>query len=221
MKYSKKCYQISLFSISPSIIVNNSYIFLSLLKVCHQHLIALEKSQKITSEVVEKLFDKYYTPLVYFARTFMADTARSEDIVQEAFIQLWEKSDKIVIKSSLKSYLYMMVKNGCLLALKKVNIEDIRDISSLQAALFLADKDDYVAHAEHHNRLIHQIHSAMERFSDQKKKIFIMRYFEQMKYEEIAEALAISVGSVKKQLYRAKEDIIKLTMYFFKPFLSL
>lgn len=58
------------------------------------------------------LFDVYYRPLVVWSDTFLNDISLSEDLVQDFFIKLWEsKSCEKLLASTLKSYLYISVRN--------------------------------------------------------------------------------------------------------------
>lgn len=61
---------------------------------------------------IQRLFDRYYRPLVLFADEFLKDRSAAEDLVQDFFVKLWE--DDILLKvtaSTLGSYLYSAVKD--------------------------------------------------------------------------------------------------------------
>ena len=73
-------------------------------------------------EGMELLFKEYYKPLVVWGATFVSDVQRSEDIVQDFFVKLWEKSltDKL-FPDSLKSYLFTSVRNLALNQLDRLD----------------------------------------------------------------------------------------------------
>ena len=62
----------------------------------------------------EFLFKQFYRPLSLFANRYVDDIDQAKDIVQEVFFQLFEKRETITIHTSLKSFLYQMVRNRAL-----------------------------------------------------------------------------------------------------------
>ena len=58
------------------------------------------------------LFDLYYSPLCVFAYKYFDSYEKAEDVVQEAFITLWEKNRMINFTGSIKSYLFSIVRNN-------------------------------------------------------------------------------------------------------------
>lgn len=57
----------------------------------------------------ELLFRKYYQGLCNYCMGILGDAEKTEDVVQDAFVYLWENRRRINIKTSLKSYLYQSV----------------------------------------------------------------------------------------------------------------
>ncbi len=77
----------------------------------------LELFSKITSgneKAFEILFKRYYSGLCVFADQTLNDRQRTESLVQELFVQIWEKRQQIDIRSSVKSYLFRSLKNQVL-----------------------------------------------------------------------------------------------------------
>ena len=70
-----------------------------------------------------ELFFKYHGRLVLFANKFTGDTQVSKDLVQDAFIKLWEKSPTLSEIDAPKSYLFQSVKNSCLNYHRHLNIK--------------------------------------------------------------------------------------------------
>jgi RNA polymerase sigma-70 factor (ECF subfamily) len=60
----------------------------------------------------EQLFKEYYKPLTVFATGYLENLESGKEIVQELFVSLYEKRKKLVITTSLKSYLYRSVKTA-------------------------------------------------------------------------------------------------------------
>ena len=165
--------------------------------------------QKQNKFVFKKLYESLYEDLVFFANGYLFDISASEDIVQETFIQLWEKAETITIKISLKAYLYSMVRNRCLNYLKTIKITDSFNILDFQAIIESDyDLDDYTN--EDKEIIYSQILKIIETLPAKMQTIVKLRFMNNYKYSEIAEEMNVSVNTVKTQLKRAKIKISSL-----------
>lgn len=183
--------------------------------------IVLEELRNQNKSVYNNVFNHFYRGMVLYANNFLYDKDASEDIVQEVFISLWENSGDIEIKSSLKAYLYAMVRNKCLNYLKSIKITD--DINLIDLNSILVWEEDFEMISEEEKRILYtQILKIIETFPESMQEIFKLKFVENYKYIEIAEKLDISVNTVKTQLKRAKQKInqaIPLLLSLFSPLL--
>jgi RNA polymerase sigma-70 factor (ECF subfamily) len=161
--------------------------------------------------VFKKLFDDLYLELVTHANGYLFDKASSEDIVQDVFIWLWEKSDKIHLKTTLKGYLYIMVRNRCLNKLKALKITDTSKILEIQA-IFLVDHAEDWFPDEDKEVCYQNAFNIMEKLPAKMRAIVELRFKNNCRYKEIAEELNISINTVKTQLKRAKVKLEELTV---------
>ncbi|WP_222982428.1 RNA polymerase sigma factor [Flagellimonas meishanensis] len=166
----------------------------------------LEEIKNRNRFVFKKFFEDAYEELVHYANSYLFDQGWSEDIVQEVFIHIWEKADDLDIKTSLKGYLYAMVRNKCLNFLKTLKITDNTKVLDVQSMIssdynleFFSDEDLKIIH--------HQLLKAVEGLPAKMQQIVKMRFIENYKYVEIANELGVSVNTVKTQLQRAKLKI--------------
>jgi RNA polymerase sigma-70 factor (ECF subfamily) len=85
----------------------------------------IDKLRKGDQKTFEMLYHDMFPSLVVFAKKYVDDDSLSEDIVQEVFVKFWNRMSSISIRISLKSYLYMAVRNHALDLLdKKANRGD-------------------------------------------------------------------------------------------------
>ncbi len=75
--------------------------------------------RKGDKETFEQLFHENYKNLVLYAKKFVMDTEIARDLVQDIFIYLWEKRQKLTINKSLSSYLFRAVRNASINHLKR------------------------------------------------------------------------------------------------------
>jgi RNA polymerase sigma-70 factor (family 1) len=168
--------------------------------------LVLSELQKQNKFVYKNVFNQFYKGLVLYANNFLFDQQTSEDVVQEIFIWLWENAKNIEIKTSLKAYLYAMVRNKCLNYLKSIKITDDLNLIDLNSALLLEEDIDNISEDE--KAIIYrQILKIVESFPESMQQIFKLKFVENYKYNEIADELGISVNTVKTQLKRAKLKI--------------
>ena len=168
--------------------------------------IVVEELQKQNKTVYKTVFNHFYKGLVLYANNFLFDQQASEDVVQEVFISLWENAKNIEIKTSLKAYLYAMVRNKCLNYLKSVKVTDDLNLIDLNSMLVLEDDLDLISEEEK-TIVYNHILKIIETFPESMQQVFKLKFIENYKYEEIADEMGISVNTVKTQLKRAKVKI--------------
>ena len=82
------------------------------------------------------LFEQYYNRLYRFAANYLRDPKAAHDIVQDLFMDLLEKSEVLNITTSVKAYLFVMVRNRCLNFLRNLKIKDSYIQNVLEAHLY-------------------------------------------------------------------------------------
>jgi len=148
----------------------------------------------------EMFFKTYYQPLCNYAYTFIQDRDEAEEIVQSAFLSVWEKRDTLDIKTSLKSYLYTMVRNTSLNVIKHEKIKQ----KYVGEAMAIEDRShEGVTQAVLSSELEDRIQMAMEVLPEQCRLVFKLSRFEELKYAEIAEQLDISIKTVENHMGKA------------------
>ena len=141
----------------------------------------------------------------------------SRSLVQEVFVDLWTKRERITLKYSIKSYLYNAVRNRSVdylrAAKKSVKLSAVSD--QLQTSF-----TDPVEEAE----LADQINKSINELPEKCKEVFVLCRIEGLKYSQIAEKLNISVKTVEMQMGIALKklrdklsdiQLVKLLFYIF------
>ena len=148
----------------------------------------------------ELLFHFYYPGLVMYSTQFTADRMEAEEIVQNFFVRFWQRHQQIIPSDSLKSYLFLSVKNGSLNFLKHKKIEEkyIRSMTELSNNHLVYDPDLYIA-----SELQEKIKNAIDLLPEKCREIFIMSRMRGLKNEEIATELNLSKRTVETQISNA------------------
>ena len=155
-------------------------------------------------EAFRFFFEKYYPDLCNLVNLYLHDSVMTEEIVQDIFIYLWEKKEKIKIESSVKSYLLKASKN------KSINF--IRnEKSKLSIHNKLADLDKTVTDMPDSvmdaNQLREVINAAIDSLPDRCREVYILGKEKNMSYKEISEELGISVKTVEVHMGKALKKL--------------
>lgn len=151
-------------------------------------------------------FDRYYPVLCFYANKFLHDPDESRSLVQQVFVDLWLKRERIDISQSLKSYLFRTVRNY---ALDKIRHEAVEH---KYLEKFHPDNITYDNNLIEEAELNARINSAINELPPKCREIFLLCRFEEMKYLEIAKKLNISVKTVEMQMGIALKKLrFKLT----------
>ncbi|WP_299580494.1 RNA polymerase sigma-70 factor [uncultured Sunxiuqinia sp.] len=165
----------------------------------------------------EKLFRFYYPGLAVYARQFVTDAEKAEEIVQDFFVRFWEKHTSLQPSDSLKSYLFSSVKNSSLNVLKRLKVEEryLRNIQLLSDDHLLYDPDLYIA-----SELQDKIQKAIDKLPDRCREVFILSRINGLKNDEIALQLNISKRTVETQISKALK-ILKVELKEYIGLLAL
>lgn len=141
---------------------------------------------------LKKIFDTYYEALVSYGLRFIVLRDECEDLVQDIFVDLWEKDLSFPDEISLKVYLYKSTRNKCFNFIKHSKVKDKYATENLQ----LLTDDSLFLEQILEEEIVRQLHRAIEQLPERKKEIIKLSLLGQ-KNTEIAESLGIKLQTVK------------------------
>lgn len=154
-----------------------------------------EKIRNGDALAMKELHDKYYYQLYLYAQRISNHPSILDEAVSDCFIKLWTRRNELVIERSVKSYLFLMLRNGMIDMLRSkkhsLHFED-KAIPDLPGDDVLDELDRYAS-----------LYNAINKIPDQRRRILELAVFESFTYAQIAENLNISVNTVKTQMGRA------------------
>ncbi|NLU38413.1 MAG: RNA polymerase sigma-70 factor [Bacteroidales bacterium] len=151
-------------------------------------------------QVFELFFRNYYERLCNYANTILNDMDEAEEMVQNAFLTIWERRESFEVHTSLKSYLYRAVYNSSLNSLKHKKVQQKHEQYYKQNTA-----PDYESATSElmENELQQLAQKAIEQLPPQCKMVFTLSRVEQLTYAEIAEQMNISAKTVENHMVRA------------------
>jgi RNA polymerase sigma-70 factor (family 1) len=163
-----------------------------------------ENFQKGDEIAFRKIYNHFYPALFHFAKKLTGSREEAEDIALNTFQKLYNLRDKFNTEDNVKAFLYISVRNKGLNYLRstKHSQEKVKRFAERMA-------DDTLLSYEYEGKeeLLQTIRDAVERLPEERRKIFKMLYYEELKPAEIAEILRISVFTVYTQKSKAIETL--------------
>ena len=154
-----------------------------------------------------KLVTRYQDRLFSCVLNVMGDPDESEDVVQESFVQAYLKRHTFQHNSQFFTWLYRLAFNNALSRRRRrrtvLSLEVARESSGSEPTSQGESPDTNLVRTEK----IQQLRDAMLELSDDHRIILTLREMQEMSYEDIAEVLAISIGTVRSRLSRARNAL--------------
>lgn len=152
-----------------------------------------------------ELVRRYQEKIYWVARRFVNDHDQADDIVQEVFVKVYSALKNFRAESSVYTWLYRITVNVALNALRKQRIRDyVRIDEHFEKADDKYEQPDVLFEKEEEQKLIEE---AIAKLPEKQKAVFILRYHEELSYEEISLILKTSVGGLKANYFHAVRKI--------------
>jgi RNA polymerase sigma-70 factor (ECF subfamily) len=158
----------------------------------------------LDNESFEMLFRDHYKDLCFYAIRYVKDYEVSREIVQDCYVRMWEKRASIDLSKPVRSYLSTSVRNTCLNWLRdhrkfNSNLLDLEELTT--------DPDGMQPDKLVEEEVRAGIESAIEALPEKCREVFILNRYENLKYQEIADRLNISVKTVETQMSKALQHM--------------
>ncbi|MBZ0326956.1 MAG: sigma-70 family RNA polymerase sigma factor [Altibacter sp.] len=153
--------------------------------------------------IFNQVYKDYGKPIWRFIYYKCGDSAQADDLVQEAFIKLWQNCAKVPLGKA-KSFLYTVANNTFLneVAHKKVVLKH----AQLQPTKVDSQSPEYILEEK---QFLKKLESAIANLTEAQRTAFLMNRIDGKKYREIAEILEISVKAVEKRMSQALATLRK------------
>ena len=181
--------------------------------------------KKGNPDAYKEVFRLLYPRLKAYCKLFIKNDNEVEDIIQEAFITLWEKRRIIKADKSVESWIFVVVRNRCLNRLKRNKLEDEdfeiedlkrKDLQYLYQLDFIKREEKSIE-----EMLGESLREAIHTLPGKMQKVLIACKIEGRKQQEVADELGISLKMVEKHIANAKKQLYKQLIRKYKRFIIL
>lgn len=169
-------------------------------------IIELLRNADTKRDGFQLLVESYSERLYWHLRRFVNFHEDADDLLQEVFIKVWQKWEQFKGNSALYTWIYRIATNEALSFIRKNKRMQIVDISKDDDGIRLEEQlvaDPLFDGDEAQLKL----QLAIDQLPEKQKAVFMLRYYEEMKYDEISKVLDTSVGALKANYHHAVKKI--------------
>ncbi|HWP81072.1 MAG TPA: RNA polymerase sigma factor [Bacteroidota bacterium] len=161
------------------------------------------------------LVQRYQEKVYWTARRFVGNHDDADDVVQEVFTKAYTALKEFRGESGVYTWLYRITVNLALNAIRRKRIGDFLRLDELFATEDTqSEQPDEQVEREEHQRLIEE---AIATLPEKQRAVFVLRYYDELPYEEIAVILKTSVGGLKANYFHAVKKIEEYVKRANKP----
>jgi RNA polymerase sigma-70 factor (ECF subfamily) len=163
-----------------------------------------------------EVYNRYWAVLATFATKMIEDEEQAIDIVQDIFTNIWKASETLEITSSIKSYLYVSVRNRIVSKIRHTRLHS----HYLDSLNDIYEKGEFVTDQQvRFTELTRQIELEVSKLPPKMREVFEMSRNDGMTHAQIGKELGIADVTVKKQINNAIKVLrIKLNTLLFTLF---
>ena len=175
----------------------------------HWVVLAVKGNEKAYSELTQK----YQKPLYFHVRKMIRNPDFAEDLVQDIFLKAFKSLKNYKNDYAFSTWLYRIATNHTIDYLRKKKLETLSihadDSDDTHATIQLADEDSFTDEPMIRRERKNKVHEAIDQLPEKYKEVIIKRHIEEKSYQEIAEEMDITLGTVKAHIFRARELLYK------------
>jgi len=158
------------------------------------------RAQLGDNDAFQTLAERYHRRLTYYVRRFLEDEERAEDVIQSVWLAAFQQLPTLRHCEAFRVWLYRIAHSKAMRA-----IRDDRRYVALEEEESIPEpmpEEEGISPAD-----AAQVHAALNRLKPPHKEVLVLRFLEDMPYQEIAEVIGIGLGTVRSRIYYAKRAL--------------
>lgn len=175
-----------------------------MLQETENNLIERLRNPNTQQAAFSELVKEYSEPLYWQIRKIVLSHDDANDVLQNTFIKIWTSIDNFRGDSKLSTWLYRIAVNESITFLNKQRAQN--NISMDDADTFLLSRLESDEYFDGDKAQL-ELQKAILLLPEKQRIVFNMRYFDEMKYEDMSEILETSVGALKASYHHAVKKI--------------
>jgi len=179
--------------------------------VCQEEIIAMRRCRRGSSVAFEVFVNRYMKDAYFIALGLVGNREDAMDLSQEAFIRAYRNIKHLKPDRRFFPWFYQILKNLCISHLRKRRYRQTSSLDGENCPEPAATTDYFSPEVvAGRNELKDKVWQAIGKLDDKHREVIILRHFQNMSYEQIAEALYCNKGTVTSRLYYARKKLEEL-----------
>lgn len=181
-----------------------------------QDLVLVEAARKGDQAAFATLMDRYRESIFYMMKKMVRNDDDADDLTIEAFGKAFSRLDQYSPSFAFSTWLFKIASNNSIDFIRKKRVKltsmdsgytnDDGDSVSIDARSDTRDPEETIIHNQKVKHMRHLVSKLKPRY----KELIEKRYFDELSYEEIADELNLPLGTVKAQLFRARDFLAQM-----------
>lgn len=169
-----------------------------------EEILSKFRDEKTRNEAFNMLLKKYQQKIYWHVRRMVIDHDDADDITQDVFIKIWKNLPGFRNDAQLYTWMYRIATNECITFLNKKKQKNNVPLDEVDYELAdnLLSSDQFTG-----DKIQMKLQQAILTLPDKQRLVFNMKYFDDMKYEDMSEVLGTSVGALKASYHLAVKKI--------------
>jgi RNA polymerase sigma factor (sigma-70 family) len=174
------------------------------IQVEDEEILSKFRDDSTRNEAFNLLLKKYQQKIYWHVRRMVIDHDDADDLVQDVFVKVWKNLPGFRNDAQLYTWMYRIATNECITFLNKkkqknnISLDDV----DYELADTLSSSDQFSG-----DQIQHKLQQAILTLPDKQRLVFNMKYYDDLKYEEISDILGTSVGALKASYHLAVKKI--------------
>lgn len=162
------------------------------------------KDATLKDSAFSELLNVYQERLYWHIRKIVTTHENADDVLQNTCIRIYKSIHNFQEKSSLHTWMYRIAYNESIRFLEKNNKKSYENIDAISSShLEVLFEDEYFDGDEIQKKL----NTIIDGFTEKQKRVFQMKYFDELSFRQIAEVLEVSESTLKSTYYTAVKII--------------
>ena len=173
-------------------------------------LTLIKKAREGDSDAYGEIYKKYFQKIYRYCKINLKNEESAKDICQESFVKAWKKIKDFNTDGqwSIQAFLFTIARNLIIdhaRKKKEYNLEEFEELST---------KEDLYEDLDR-KQDIQKVRIALSKLEDTEKQIVILRYFEEMSSQEVAQILGVTDGAIRVRIFRVMQKLKEIleTLY--------
>ena len=160
----------------------------------------MNETERLFNEIVKNFSERVY----WHVRRFVNNHEDADDLVQEIFLKIWTALPSFRGEAQLFTWVYRIATNETLNWLRREKVRDALRFTSIDAEMERRIDSDPFFDGDAADRALSK---AVAKLPEKQRQVFILRYYDEMPYEQMSEVLGTSVGALKASYHLAQEKV--------------